>query len=260
MVMPASEVHRTDPSVVDGRSLPGQSTWGHQVVDPHLVSLLDPTSFAAEQYRALRHTLEHLHGGKRLIAVTSPVDGDGKTTTAINLAGALAHAPDARILIVDLDLRAPSVAGRLGMHVSRPDLLEVILDPGSPLGDAVRQHPQSNLHVLSPSRTLTIPYEVLKAERLEQLLREACRQFTYVVVDTPPLVPVPDARLVGDLVDGIILVVGAHKTPRKLLAEAFNLLDRAKIVGLVFNGHRRPMAGYYDAYGYGRYAGQRRGK
>lgn len=229
-------------------------------VDDHLVSLLDPTSFAAEQYRSLRDLLERLHDSVSLLAVTSPVDGDGKTMTAINLAGALAYAPGARILIADLDLRAPSVGERLGLGDERPGLVHAILDPSLSLSDVVRQHPQCSLWVLPAGRSLTVPYELLRSPRLRELLDQAKQEFTYVVLDTPPLIPVPDSRLITDLVDGMLLVVGAHRTPRKLFAESLNLVDRAKLLGIVFNGDDRPLSGYYDSYGYGygRHSGGRR--
>lgn len=230
--------------------------------DEHLVSLRDPTSFEAEQYRGLRHVLERMHEAKTLIAVTSPVGGDGKTTTAINLAGALGYAPGARVLVVDLDLRAPSVGDRLGLRTQSPGLVDAILDPELTLAEVVRQHSQFNLWVLPAGRILTVPYELLKSPRLQQLLRQAQQQFTYVIVDTPPLIPVPDSRLIVDLVDGVLLVVAAHRTPRKLLSESLNLIDRDRILGIVFNGDDRPMSGYYNYYGhgYGRGRGKRRRK
>ena len=77
---------------------------------------------------------------------------------------------------------------------------------------------------------------LFRSPRFEQLLREAREQYDYVVLDTPPLVPVFDAALLSRLVDGVILVVAADKTPRKLLEAALNLLDPAKVLGIVFNG------------------------
>src|SRR6266702_6741187 len=100
-------------------------------VEEHLVSLLAPASFAAEQYRALRHLVEQFHKSAELtvLAVTSPTVGDGKTTTAINLAGALAQAPDARVLLVDADLRGPAVATHLGLdEPAGPGFVGAILD------------------------------------------------------------------------------------------------------------------------------------
>jgi Mrp family chromosome partitioning ATPase len=83
------------------------------------------------------------------------------------------------------------------------------------------------------------------------LLAEARRRFDWVVVDTPPLVAVPDTRLIGRWVDGFLVIIGAHRTPRKLVADALDLLDPAKIVGVVFNGDDRPLSsryGYYSHY------------
>lgn len=219
--------------------------------DEHLVSLQDPTSFGAEQYRGLRQVLERMHAAKRMIAVTSPADGDGKTTTAINLAGTLASAPGARVLIVDLDLRDPSVGDQLRLGEQSPGLVDAILDPGLTLGDVVRLHSQFSLWVLPAGRSLTLPYELLKSPRLEELLAQAREQFTHVIVDTPPLIPVPDSRLIVDRVDGVLVVVAAHRTPRKLVRESLDLIDRARLLGIVFNGDDRPLSGYYRYYGYG---------
>src|SRR5262249_40177934 len=93
---------------------------GSAAFDEHLVSLLKPRSFEAEQYRALRHLVEHLHRTAELsvVAVSSPVANDGKTTTAINLAGALAQDPEARVLLVDADLRRGALAKHLGLGES----------------------------------------------------------------------------------------------------------------------------------------------
>ena len=82
-------------------------------------------------------------------------------------------------------------------------------------------------------------------------MKEARRHYDWLVIDTPPVVPLPDCRLIERWVDGFLVVVAAHKTPRKLLAETLNLLDPAKVVGLVFNADDRPVSGYYGYYGYG---------
>ena len=104
-------------------------------VDEHLVSLLDPTCFESEQYRALRQLMEHLRKAAELgvVAISSPGDGDGKTTTAINLAGALAQAPDARVLLIDADLRRSAVLGRLGLPDDAPGAGRSRPGPPAPL-------------------------------------------------------------------------------------------------------------------------------
>ena len=222
--------------------------WRLDAVDEHLVSLVDPTSIEADQYRTLRHAVERKHGTKKLVAITSPVAGDGKTTTALNLAGALAHAPDTRILVWDLDLRGPSLGNRLGLATQSPGLIDLILDPDLALEDVIRRHPRFPLSVLPVGQPLTVSYELLKSLRLGELLREAREKYDYVVLDTPPLVPVPDGLLIADHVDGFVVVVAAHRTPRKLLEDALNLMDPAKVLGLVFNGDDHTASGYY--YGY----------
>jgi polysaccharide biosynthesis transport protein len=226
--------------------------WRLDAVDEHLVSLLDPTSIEADQYRTLRHVIERKQGTKKLIAVTSAVAGDGKTTTSLNLAGALAHAPNTRVLIWDVDLRTPSLGNRLGLTTQSPGLVDLILDPGLTLDDVVRQYPRFNLSVLPVGQPLTVPYELLKSPRFGELLHQASQQYDHIVLDTPPLVPVPDALLIADHVDGFVMVVTAHRTPRKLLEDALNRMDPAKIIGIVFNRDDRPFSGYYG-YHYGYY-------
>src|SRR5258705_2075099 len=101
-------------------------------IDRHLVALTSPGSFAAEQYQGLRLTIERLRRGRTLqvIAVTSPAAGDGKTLTAINLAGALARgAEEARVLLIDAELRRPAVAPPVALDVGAPRLTEGISNP-----------------------------------------------------------------------------------------------------------------------------------
>lgn len=222
-------------------------------VDDHLVSLLAPTSFEAEQYRALRHLIEEAHrtANVSFFGVTSATVRDGKTMTAINLAGALAQAEDTRVLLVDGDLRQPSIAEYLGFgSSSRPGLADAILDPGVALEEVVKRRPPFRFSVLSAGRPAVLPYELLKSPRLAALLEEARRSYDYVVLDSPPLVPVPDGRVLGNWVDALLIVVAAHRTPRKLLEEALKLVDPAKVMGLVFNGDERPLS-RYDKYHYG---------
>jgi capsular exopolysaccharide synthesis family protein len=210
-------------------------------LEEHLVSFLDPMSFEAEQYRALRHLVEQLHRSADLsvIAVSSADANDGKTTTTINLAGALSQALDSSVLLVDADLRGSTLAGHLGLDENAPGLVDAILDPNLPLEAVARPHPNLHLSVLPAGRRSSTPYEVLKSARVGELLAEARRKYDYVIVDTPPLVSVPDTRVVAKWMDGFLLVVAANRTPRKLVTEALNVVDRSKVIGFVFNGDNR---------------------
>lgn len=210
-----------------------------QGVDDHLVSLVTPAAFEAEQYRALRHIVEQRHksSGLSVLGVSSPAVGDGKTTTAINLAGALAQAPEARVLLVEADLRRPSIGGMLGFgEMMGRGLVHAILDPTLSLGQVVRSRPPYNLDVILAGQIPPSPYEILKSPRLGELLDAARAQYDYVILDTPPLVALQDCRVIARWVDGLVIVVAAHRTPRRLVDEALSVLDPAKIIGLIFNG------------------------
>jgi capsular exopolysaccharide synthesis family protein len=225
-------------------------------VDEHLVSLVTPAGFEAEQYRSLRHTIEHLHrtDNLKVIAVSSPAIGDGKTLTAVNLAGALAQATDARVLLIDADLRRPRLAHLLGLDDTHgADLVSGILDPSITLDQIVQPRPPFNLSVICAGQTPSSPYEILKSPRFGELLEAAAKQYDYIIIDTPPLAPVQDCRVIGRWVDGFLLVVAAHRTPRRLVEEALTTLDRSKVIGIVFNQDDRPTSSQYSGYYEGDY-------
>jgi capsular exopolysaccharide synthesis family protein len=220
-------------------------------VDSRLVSLTDPASFGAEQYSVLRQLLERLHrdAGLRVVAVTSPTPGDGKTTTAINVAGALARTPGARVLLVDTDLRHPSVGTRLGIDESlAPGLVTALREPGLELAMLARERAPYKLSVLPAGAPPELPFELLRSPRLGVLLEEARQAYDFVVLDTSPALLVPDCRVLEKWADGFLVVVSAHHTPRRLLAETLTQMDPAKVLAIVFNRDDRPLAGYYKRY------------
>lgn len=214
-------------------------------LDEHFVSLIDPTSFEAEQYRMLRYLVEQHSKSTdlRVIAVSSPGDGDGKTTTAVNLAGSLAQASDAQVLLIDADLRKSELARKLGLEPGAdPGLVEAILNGNVTLDSVVREFSHLNLSFLTTGRLPSTPYEVLKSPRFGALLSEARKRYDYIVLDTPPMVSVPDCRVIGRWVDGFLVVVTAHRTPRKLVEEALSVIEPAKVLGLVFNNDDRHLS------------------
>jgi capsular exopolysaccharide synthesis family protein len=220
-------------------------------VDQHLVTLTSPGSFAAEQYQGLRLTIERLRRGRTLqvIAVTSPAAGEGKTLTAINLAGALARgADDARVLLIDADLRRPAVARQLAMDQFSEGLTEVIENCETTLDSVTHTLKPYNLSILPAGRRKGAVHQILRSPRLDGLLAEVRQRYDFVVLDTPPLLPVFDSALLANAVDGVLVVVAANQTPRKLLGEALNMLDPSKVLGIVFNRDAKPLFGYYDAY------------
>jgi capsular exopolysaccharide synthesis family protein len=209
-------------------------------IDDHLVSLLEPTSFAAEQYRAVRLAIETLHNerGTGVVAVASPGRGEGRTMTALNLAGALAQASDARVALLEADLRHPSVASYLGLTGAR-GLSSYLVDATMTVDDLVQRPASIAFAVLPAGSASSMPYELLKSPRLAALIAELRRRYDHVLVDTPSALPFPDVGILRDLVDHFIVVVRANRTPREQLQDTMAVLGRQRTLGLVFNDDDR---------------------
>lgn len=223
------------------------------ILEDHLVSLLNPGSTEAEEYRTLCCALEEAHraANLRVAAVTSPGVGDGKTVTAINVAATLAQTADRRVLLIDADLRHPSVARHLGMdEFGGRGFADAIADPDLTLAAVEKRLHSFNITVVPAGGLFDSPYEALKSARVETLIDEARRRYDFVLVDTPPVLPVPDCRVITRWIDGFLIVVAAHQTPRRLLEETLNVVDPSKMIGLVFNGDDMPLSDYYG-YAYG---------
>jgi len=218
-------------------------------LDTHMVSLTAPASFEAERYQGLRLTIERLAMTRdvKVIAVSSPTMGDGKTVTAINLAGALARGADGRVLLIDADLRRPSIDRQIGITDVRVGLADALSDHSISFADVVRTLDGFNLDVVPAGTPRAGVSEILRSPRLSAFIEEARQRYAYIVLDTPPLLPVSDAALLAKSVDGVLMVVSAHQTPRKLLGEALNMLDPAKVLGIVFNRDASPLFGYYNS-------------
>jgi receptor protein-tyrosine kinase len=230
------------------------STPAASALDERLVAFVNRHSFEAEQFRRLRHRIEELgqSSGRRVVAVTSAIARDGKTLTSLNLAGSLAEGRGARVLLVDIDLRQPSVASRLGLDPARGGLLRVLERGPAALGDYLYRVDGSTLDILPCEHSRASTYELLKSSGFKAVLDHTRTIYDYVIVDTPPVIPVPDGALLRPVVDGYLVVVSANTTPRKLVAEALNMLDPNSVLGLVFNRDDRPLFGYYHSY-YGAY-------
>lgn len=210
-----------------------------------------PGTFAAEQYQNLRLSVERLQQsrGVRVVAITSPGTNDGKTLTSINLAAALARGPGARVLLVDADLRRPSVASRLGVPEDGAGLATALGDGAATLRDMAR--PVDGVQGLAVVPAGAAPHDVhelLRSPRFEPLLADARTAYDFIVMDTPPLMPVCDAAVLARFVDGLLVVVAAHETTRKQLGDALSLLDESKTLGLVLNGDSSGRASQYNAY------------
>ncbi|HSN18157.1 MAG TPA: CpsD/CapB family tyrosine-protein kinase [Gammaproteobacteria bacterium] len=225
-------------------------------VDKHLVSLTEPDSYEAEQYRKLRYMLEEKRKGDRglVVAVCSPAAGDGKSLTALNLAAALAQAREAKVLLVDVDLRRESAAFKEHLRLGNPapnGLTDAVMSSTLSLQDVARPMSNSNLSIVFAGTTVNAPYELLRSSRFGMLLEEASRTYQFVVLDAPPVVPVSDCRVIRRFVDNFLMVVSAHRTPKPMLEEALDLIGPEKLLGMVFNRGDLMPRSYYGYYRYG---------
>ena len=224
-------------------------------LDEHLVGLLRPSSWEAEPYRTLRHTLEQVRGlGESVvIAVSSAAPGDGKTTTSLNIAAALAEAPRAKVLVIDADLRRGAVAHLLGLNGAvdtGPGVTGAVRDPSLTIGDVAWSLSERPFSVVPTGPLPATPYEILESPRLGVLIEQARKQYDAIIVDTPPFVPFIDCRVLSRWVDGFLLVVAAHRTPRKLVEETLDVLEPGKLLGVIFNGDDGPLWGTRRYYRY----------
>ncbi|RIL04873.1 MAG: protein tyrosine kinase [Proteobacteria bacterium] len=200
------------------------------------ISLLQPDSFVAEQFRTLRARLDALASERpiRTIAVTSAMPNEGKTTAALNLALVSSMSLGRRVLLVDCDLRRPKIQAALGL---RPEcgLAEVLTDAGT-LERAVIKVEGTSLSVLPVRATPSNPSELLASDRMRSLVEELARSYDQVIFDTPPTLALPDAKTMSELTDGLVFVVRANETPRDDVAAALDILDRRRVLGVVLNG------------------------
>ena len=213
--------------------------------------LVAPRGEYAESYRhfAIRLQRALKERGARSVIVTSAARGEGKTTTACNLALALASVSSGRrIALLDLDLRRPSAARSLGVTV--PVGIQRVLADGAALSEACAhtQLPELDLYLATePARD---PLGAISAATTGALIRDLSRHYELLVIDTPPVLPVPDVPILAAHADAILLVARNGVSRRAALRETLESIGSEKIVGAFLNEgttprHRRYNYGYY---------------
>jgi protein-tyrosine kinase len=204
---------------------------------------------AAEQFRTLRSRLYQLRSSRqvRVILITSPVPGDGKTFVTHNLAQAFVRQPDRRALIIDGDLRASRLHVPLG--ASRTPGLSDYLRGDIDEMTALQRGQESDLFLIAGGSEVTNPSELLSNGRLKMLIDRLAPAFDWVIIDSPPCVPVADANLIADICDGILLVVRAGSTPSESARKASQELQGKRVIGVVLNTVERNVFAYSSYYG-----------
>jgi capsular exopolysaccharide synthesis family protein len=193
-----------------------------------------------EEYRTLRARLQSLRRTRELrsFVLTSAIPGEGKTTTAVNLALSFGLDLGTTTCLLDADMRTPAV------HRAFPQLpsagLAEVLETDAKLEDALIQVPDTRLWVLPVRGLPTQPSELLASSKMGRLLEELATRFDTIVIDAPPLLGLPDAVTLTDICDATLLVVGAGDSARADVEAALERLDRKKVVGAVFNRCEAP--------------------
>ncbi len=222
--------------------------------DRHLVSLTDPHSVAAEQYKKLRArvlaaTAKNL---QNTIMVTSPHAAEGKSLTAINLAVSLAQSIDHTVLLVDADLRNPSLHGYFGIEPSFG--LSDYLQGDHDLSTMLIKTGFGRLVLLPAGNPSARPAELLSSDRMKALVREMKHRYQdrYVIFDSTPLLVTADALSLGSYMDGILFVIQEGNTSEKAAKQALALMKGWNVLGAVFNDVSPYLARIvpYRYYGY----------
>jgi capsular exopolysaccharide synthesis family protein len=203
-------------------------------VAPRVVTLAQPNHPATEQYRVLRYRLECLaKAGIKALAFTSPQSGEGKTTTAVNAALMLGKGGRNRVVLVDADLRRPGVAAMLGLRANR-GLCDVVAGRAS-IDDCLWRFGEDELYVLPAGNVPDDLSSVLYDPRMGDLMSALKQRFDFVVVDTPPVLPLADVPTLCRDLDGAVMVVRANFTPKELVNAAIDALYGVTVHGLVLN-------------------------
>jgi non-specific protein-tyrosine kinase len=199
------------------------------------VVLTDGSALATEQFRSLRARITSLRRTRpiRTIVVTSALPREGKTNTAVNMALSFGLDLDKTTCLVDADLRTPRVHRALA---EPPDAgLAEVLEGDAKLDDVLVRIPDTRLSVLAVRALPPHPAELLGSKRMAQLLEELTSRFDLVIIDSPPIMGLPDTTTLVDLCDATLLVIGAGWSSQEDVTTALERIDGGKVLGVVFN-------------------------
>lgn len=220
--------------------------------NPYLAVINDPASRASEEYRKLKSMIvkqtKKSNGLLNTIMITSTLPNEGKSLTALNLAVSLAQEYDNTVLLVDADLRSPSISKYLGIE---PALgLSDCLSNGVELSQALVKTGIGNLVVLPSGSKVTDPVELFLSGKMLSLVNELKYRYSdrYIIFDTPPVLPFAEAHAIGSIVDAVVFVVKEGYAPISSVKEALDTLKGTNILGIAYNCAESGPFG--DAYNY----------
>jgi capsular exopolysaccharide synthesis family protein len=228
------------PSVPAAAALAFESERGPRAL-PVRLAACDPllpfdtrSQRSVEQYRLIHTKITHHPASPQVVAISSAEPGDGKTVTAINIAGAMSLKAGTRVLLIDGDLRRSSIARVLGLP-SSPGLTDVISQACSLDEAVVRLEQFPNCFILPAGTPSQNPSEMLDSPNWHALCQSVRAQFQHVIVDTSPIAAVADYELIESITDGVVMVVRQDHTKRAAFKKALAAIPTAKMIGLVLN-------------------------
>lgn len=226
--------------------------------DERFLEVLKSSHQAAEAFRMLRSRILHPEGrGKvlRTIMVTSSAPSEGKSFVSCNLGVSIAQGLDQHALIVDCDLRRPTIAKLFGLSTrSQRGLADYLLDSTSELPELLQKTSIEKLSVLPSGMPPSNPAELLASARMMNLVKELSGRYSdrFIIFDSPPFQVASESVVLSKEVDGVVLVIGYGKSDRVLIKKMVENIGREKIIGIVFNGMKSNILQekVLDAYGY----------
>ena len=217
---------------------PPVPTEGISVTNQLLVTVSDPHTQAAEEYRKLKSAIVKMtkEGSfMNMLMVTSAIGGEGKSLTSLNLALSLAQEFDHTVLLVDADIRKPSLHTFLGIDNS-VGLTDCLLD-GAEVKDALVRTGIGKLSFLSAGRSVSNPAEVFTSQRMRDFFLEIKNRYPdrYIIIDTPPVLPFAETRSLSSVVDGVVLVAKEGLVTLHNIEEAIECIKGTPMLGIVYN-------------------------
>lgn len=220
------------------------------VIEKRVVAYYQPKGAIAEQYRTLRTNLQRLNKEHpvKVVAFTSAIHNEGKTTTTVNLAVAMTYEAHKKILLVDCDLRKGTTHVLLGLQNTAG--LSEYLSSEMGLDNVIRKTPIQNLDVILSGHVPSNPSELLDSQKMKEFLSWSKENYDFVIIDTPPVIALTDAAVLGEHCDGIIIVVQAGRTKREVIKQTELLLTQGgcAILGFVLTNVEYYIPSYYYKY------------
>ena len=230
-------------------------------MNPYLIPMLGEDTFILDQYRNLCTKIiwSSASSDKKCILITSSVSSEGKSLTSLNLAISIAERKKEQVIVIDGDLRHPSlhkfldIQPEYGLVSYFQNEADYFSKENDLLGRIVYPSGISNVSLIPAEKCVSNPTEILTSEKIADLLKELKHRYrnSYIIVDSPPVVPISDAIILSHYVDWVIFLVKVGGPPREVVQKAVNLIEYKKILGVILNNV--DLVSYEYPYGYKSY-------